>query len=137
MDSLADAYLSWKYNVRQAGTPPRSPMTGASPTPDDENYDFDIPVIDIFTLDTTAHISRPGSSVSAVAALIHEGYLGASPENPQIAISLRTLELYDRIRARKVSFSVEAFSKVLCDFYKVCVCCIMSLFCINSECSLT
>lgn len=116
IDSLADAYLSWKYNVRQ----PESPMTATSATPDDETYVFDIPVIDIFTLDTTAHISRTGSLTSVAAALIHEGYLGASPENPQIAISLRTLELYDKIRARKVSFSVEAFSKVLCDFYKVC-----------------
>lgn len=120
IESLADAYLGWKYNVRQARTP-SSPMSGASPTPDDEVYSFDIPVIDIFTLATTACISRTGSSVSVAAALIHEGYLGASPENPQIAISLRTLELYAKIRARKVSFSIEAFSKVLCDFYKVCL----------------
>lgn len=97
-------------------------MTSDSPTPEDEVYSFDMPVIDIFSLETTAHISRTGSSASVAVALIHEGYLGASPENPQIAISLRTLELYDRIRARKVSYSIEAFSKVLCDLYKVCAC---------------
>lgn len=47
------------------------------------------------------------------------GYLGATPHSPTIAISLSTLELYRRLRLRKPSLSVEAFTKVLCDLYHV------------------
>ncbi|KAG2101883.1 uncharacterized protein F5147DRAFT_746939 [Suillus discolor] len=41
------------------------------------------------------------------------------PHNPSIAVSLRTLEHYCLIRLRKPSFSIEAFSKVICDSYSI------------------
>lgn len=120
LEDLADSFLGWKYNI----TPPEN--NPAHPDPDDSNhnavsYDFDIPVVDIYSLTTTAHIIRTASSSakSVASALVAHGYLGATPEQPQIAVGLKTLELYRRIRARKASFSIEAFSKVLCDMYGV------------------
>lgn len=52
-------------------------------------------------------------------ALVLAGYLGTTPQTPSIAISITTLELYRRLRLRKPSLSVEAFSKVICDLYEV------------------
>jgi hypothetical protein len=80
------------------------------------SWDFTIEVIDIFILSTQALIVR---SAAISEALVLNGYLGTSPENPTTAISLRTLELYTRICAHKPSFSVEAFAKVICDLYMV------------------
>ena len=53
-------------------------------------------------------------------ALVKNGYLGNTPMTPSLAISLKTLELFRRIRLRKSSFSAEAYAKVLCDLYSVC-----------------
>lgn len=51
-----------------------------------------------------------------VAAL---GYLSKTPVNPNVALSFRSLELFHRIRLRKPSFSMEAFTKVVADYYNV------------------
>jgi hypothetical protein len=82
-------------------------------------YDFDIDVLDVYSLLTCAHISRSSDSISTVVDLISHGFLGTTPILPSLAISLKTLELFRRIRLRKASFSVEAFVKVICDLYNV------------------
>ncbi|KAF9067575.1 hypothetical protein BDP27DRAFT_1534881 [Rhodocollybia butyracea] len=46
-------------------------------------------------------------------ALVKAGFLGAMPQTPSLAISLRTLELLYTIHLFRPSFSVEAFTKVL------------------------
>ncbi|KAG2131859.1 hypothetical protein BD769DRAFT_1386566 [Suillus cothurnatus] len=50
----------------------------------------------------------------ANVSLIRAGYLGGSPVQPMLAVSLECLELYHQIHQRKVSFSVQAMVKVLC-----------------------
>ncbi|KAG6886946.1 hypothetical protein C0992_001539, partial [Termitomyces sp. T32_za158] len=55
-------------------------------------------------------------------ALVLQGYLGTTPENPTLTLSLRTLELYYRIQRQKASFSIEAFAKVICDLYMIPYC---------------
>ncbi|KAG1885372.1 hypothetical protein F4604DRAFT_1878101 [Suillus subluteus] len=82
-------------------------------------YDFFIPVVDIFTLDTEASISRDADCPSPSTALVRAGYLGHVPHAPSLAFSLRTLEHFRLLRARKPSFSIEAFAKVLCDSYRI------------------
>ncbi|KAF9489129.1 hypothetical protein BDN71DRAFT_1402123, partial [Pleurotus eryngii] len=47
------------------------------------------------------------------------GYLGMTPITPNLAISLKTLELFRRLRLRKASLSVEAFAKVMCNYYNM------------------
>jgi hypothetical protein len=55
----------------------------------------------------------------ANVSLIKAGYLGGSPVQPMLAVSLECLELYHQIRRRKPSFSVQAMVKVLCALHNV------------------
>ncbi|EIW83897.1 hypothetical protein CONPUDRAFT_150945 [Coniophora puteana RWD-64-598 SS2] len=89
---------------------PRTSSQGA-------DWSFKIAVIDIYTLDTLATIPRSEDCPSTSEALASAGYIGTTPDSPTLAFSIRTLELYRRLRLRKASFSVEAFSKVICDLY--------------------
>lgn len=89
-----------------------------APPPPSNDFSFSLEVLDIYTLDTSAFIPCSGEELP-IEAVIKRGYLGNSPASPSLAISLRTLELFRRIRLRKSSFSVEAFAKVVCDLYSV------------------
>jgi hypothetical protein len=53
-------------------------------------------------------------------ALIREGYISSSPINPSTAISIRTLKLFKQLRQYHPRFSVQAFTKVLCESHNVC-----------------
>lgn len=101
------AYLHWKYSEPAPSAIEESP------------YNFTISTVDIYTLATSSLIHRGENSISPSIALAEHGYLGNAPENPSLAISLKTLELYYRLRLRKPSFSVEAFARVICDLYMV------------------
>ncbi|KAJ7575837.1 hypothetical protein C8J56DRAFT_1007569 [Mycena floridula] len=79
-----------------------------------------INVIDLYTLNSVASIYRaPESPSEAPVALVSHGFLPATPLNPVFAVSLKTLELFRRIRLQKASFSVEAFAKIICDYYAI------------------
>ncbi|KAF9018429.1 hypothetical protein BDP27DRAFT_1473070 [Rhodocollybia butyracea] len=60
-----------------------------------------------------AVIPRQPTTEGSVA-LVKAGFLGATPQSPSLAISLRTLEVFYTIRLFRPSFSVEAFTKVAC-----------------------
>lgn len=75
-------------------------------------------MLDLYTLVSTATISRTADMTTG-QALVLNGYLATSPVNPSVAVDIKTLELFRRLRAHKASFSVEAFAKVLCDLYMV------------------
>jgi hypothetical protein len=62
-----------------------------------ESWDFKITVVDIHTLEKEVVIQRSPQCKWIAEALVLNGYLGASPENPSLAISLRMLELYHKI----------------------------------------
>jgi hypothetical protein len=101
---LVAAYILWKYSsTRLAST----------------EWDFNIEVLDLYTLDTEAHICRSADIDSSAEALVRSGYLPTTPVSPSLAVSLKTLELFHRIRICKPSFSIEVFAKVLCDIYGV------------------
>ncbi|KAG6809022.1 hypothetical protein H0H92_001927 [Tricholoma furcatifolium] len=122
MEDLVDAFLIWKYSIDVADKPidPDSEITadtGDEPMEPD-SLDIEIDVIDLYTLDRRVTIPR-SNNVRTAIAMARAGYLGVSPEAPQLVLSFRTLELYHRIRRRKPSFSIEAFAKVLCDLYTI------------------
>ncbi|KAG2108835.1 hypothetical protein BD769DRAFT_1630507 [Suillus cothurnatus] len=50
----------------------------------------------------------------ANVSLLKLGFLGCSPLQPTVAVSLHCLELYHQICRRKPSFSIQAMVKVLC-----------------------
>ncbi|RDB25833.1 hypothetical protein Hypma_006598 [Hypsizygus marmoreus] len=80
MDSLADAYLSWRNGIHSASS--------------DTEYAFTINVIDIYGLARSAVIPRSADSISAAVSLVTAGFMGSSPYSPSLAISLKTLELF-------------------------------------------
>jgi hypothetical protein len=107
---MAATYLKWKYP---------SPLASTTPLSEDPTLNFDIDIVDVYSLDSMARIMRSSDSKSPLEALVLQGFLGNAPLNPSIAVSIKTLELYRRIRMRKSSFSVEAFAKVIYDLYAV------------------
>ncbi|KAG2158579.1 uncharacterized protein EDB93DRAFT_1237923 [Suillus bovinus] len=114
---LTLAYLAWKY---PSESPPNNAVPPPPPPSSPSSYDFDIECINIYTLSNTTHIQHNASVKTTSEALVLNGYIGATPRSPSIAISLHTLELYRRIHLQKPSFSAEAFTKVLCNLYNVC-----------------
>ena len=116
--SLTEAFLQWKYPT---STLAPDPPTASCDTPAidvDPIYDFTIDCVDLYTLSTSIHVPRT-SSMTAAEALMIQGYIVTSPVDPTLAISVKTLELFRRLRCRKASLSVEAYAKVLCDLYAV------------------
>ncbi|KAF6754506.1 hypothetical protein DFP72DRAFT_1068533 [Ephemerocybe angulata] len=112
-EAMTSAYLRWRY-PGPAEADKSAPDSSASPGSD---LNISIATVDLYTLLTEAVIPRRDDQVTAVA-LVEAGYLGNSPVNPSLAISLKTLDLFKIIRQRRPSFSFEAFAKVLCDLYQ-------------------
>ena len=103
---LTSAYIRWKH-PNAAQDPPPSPKS-----------EVDINVLDIFSNATSVKILIVGDQ-SFAEALMQAGYLGTTPIFPTLVISLHILELFRVIRLFKVSFSVEAFAKMICYMYYV------------------
>ncbi|KAG1858513.1 hypothetical protein F4604DRAFT_1589518 [Suillus subluteus] len=113
LPTLIKNYIQWKaIGDSSFGATPGHPIATTE-------YDFEITVLDIFSLTTSATIPQQADSVSMADALIQYGYLGNVPYSPSIATSLRTLEHFRLLRLCKPSFSVEAFAKVICDSYGI------------------
>ena len=85
-----------------------------------DNFSFTIELLNIYTLETLVTIPCSGRELP-IQVLVTNGYLGNAPMTPSLVISFRTLELFWRICLHKSSFSVEAFTKVVCDMYSVSV----------------
>ena len=118
--------MDWKYATRAHARSPSpmatDPLIADPPIVNPTNptdFTFEIEVVDIYTLDTSAKIPCSSDDLP-INVLVRSGYLGNTPTTPTLAISLRTLELFWRIWLRKSSFSVDAFTKVVCDLYSVC-----------------
>ncbi|KAI1781831.1 hypothetical protein LXA43DRAFT_977885 [Ganoderma leucocontextum] len=104
---LVKAYYQWRYPTDEP--PVDSEMPDAS---------IDISVVDLYTLNSRAVIPITPDQRNA-EALVAAGYLGNSPIQPSLAISLKTLELFRTLRLFKPSFSAEAFAKLVCHHYRV------------------
>jgi KDZ transposase family protein len=63
-----------------------------------------------------AHLSS--TSFASVTLILH-GYLGASPEQPQLAISIQLLAYYRQLRRVHPRISFDAFAKSLNHFHSV------------------
>ena len=126
---LANGYLKWKYGEANCdpglaptphdsdSTPASTSSEAASASSDGTVYTLD--VYEIFTMERSRTITRPPTSTSVAADFAEHGFLVKTPVLPTAAVGFRTLELFDRIRARKPSMSVEAFTQVMCDYYMV------------------
>ena len=94
--------------------------------------EWELDVYDLFTLEHSLKISRDPSSISPALDFMRHGYITKTAKSPDVAVSMKTLELLYRLRQRRASFSVEAFTKVICDYYQVsltvCYNCIPLIF---------
>lgn len=100
---------------------PSADGSAAGPLPTAEaTYIWEFDVFDFYTLETRTSVQRQPDSTNPAVDLMAHGYIAKTPNKPQVAVSVRTLELLYRLRNRKASFSIEAFAKVMCDYYKVC-----------------
>ncbi|THU88290.1 hypothetical protein K435DRAFT_821707 [Dendrothele bispora CBS 962.96] len=122
VEPLTDAFVSWKYSDT---VPSVTTSKNPSDFQDNSGFDFGIEILDIHNLARSALITRDEHTEAAVA-LVQAGFLGNTPEQPSIAVSLRTLQLFYDIRLFKASFSIEAFTRVLCHivyrrFYRTAV----------------
>ena len=125
IEPLTDAYLLWRYpldsrsedgvHVRQEVQDPSSMYMDS----DDVLVPYTVQTYDLWSIKETVTIMRKHSSESAAVDFMAHGYLVKSPTRPTVAVSMRTLELLYRLRQRKASFSIEAFAKVICDYYQV------------------
>ena len=118
LPSLVEAFLKWKYSKQVPSSIDTSIDTHHSVDVDPVTYDFSIDCVDLYNLSTSIFVPRT-SSMTAVEALMIQGYLATSLVDPTLAISIKTFELFRRLRCRKASLSVEAYVKVLCDLYAV------------------
>ncbi|RDX47631.1 hypothetical protein OH76DRAFT_1456691 [Lentinus brumalis] len=75
-------------------------------------------VIDMVTLEKRKCFPRAATQ-RTTTSIAESGFLPASPVDPSLAVSFRTLEYFRRLRLRKASYSVEAFAKVICDLYGI------------------
>ncbi len=112
MPQIVAAYLQWKYNDTAAD--PRQTETPRERS----SYDLDLECIDYFSAKKSVVIPRTSTQTAAEALILH-GYFGSSPDQPTFAISLATLQLFHDIRRFKASYSVEAFTKMVCYKYMV------------------
>ncbi|KAG1879875.1 hypothetical protein F4604DRAFT_1579162, partial [Suillus subluteus] len=100
MPSLTQAFLLWKENP-------------CLPSAEAPTNSFHVTMVDIVPEQSVDQASDELTNVS----LLKSGYLGCSPLQPTLAISLGCLELYHQIRRRKPSFSVQGMVKVLCTLH--------------------
>ncbi|TFY51826.1 hypothetical protein EVJ58_g10360 [Rhodofomes roseus] len=135
LPKLIDAYIAWRYPTPSStnAQPSQSPgdhehgidnstandNAPDQPPPNVAADGFNIRVFDIYSLAESAYITRPATFDSEAPCIVASGYLGTTPIRPSLAISLRSLELLRSIRRFKASYSVEAFAKLLCYYYKI------------------
>lgn len=100
--------------------PPNPPHdTSSVASADGQQISYTVQVFCLFSLEKSATILRPPESVSPLLDLMANGYVTKSPAQPTVVVSIKTLELLYRLRQRKASFSIEAFAKLVCDYYQV------------------
>ena len=90
----------------------------ADTVPVASEYDLEVECIDFFNPRDIITVPRTSHQLPT-EALVRSGFLGATPDKPTIAVSIETLQLFYDIRRFKASYSVEAFTKMICYKYVV------------------
>ncbi|KAG1788605.1 hypothetical protein EV424DRAFT_1356054 [Suillus variegatus] len=107
LPALVDNYLAWKHSCLQEDH--------GGPAP---HSIFHVTAVSISeytpSIAIQQHMDEPANS-----SLLRIGLLGCSPLQPTVAIRLECLELYHQIRRYQSSFSIQAFTKVLCTLHNV------------------
>ncbi|KAJ3519326.1 hypothetical protein NM688_g9318 [Phlebia brevispora] len=125
IDYLVDIHLHTRYpfpysvsttDIIEPTTPPPAILNFVEY---DNTAQYTINVFCIWTLEREVSFTRKLNSTSPALELMSLGYVAKTPTRPTVAVSMRTLQLLYRLRQRKASFSIEAFAKVICDYYNI------------------
>ena len=109
MPNLVDEYMAFKYPVKSCHNM------------NDEETNHH--VFTITTIDTHERVN--GVEVHQCkdefpnSSLIRAGYLGCTPIDPPLAISLNTLELFYRLKCQHPRLSIQAMVRALADLHNV------------------
>ncbi|RDX48316.1 hypothetical protein OH76DRAFT_1456309 [Lentinus brumalis] len=106
--TLVEAYMQWRYGTPAAEDPEVLPSADV----------IEIDVLDLYGTSRKVSINRCAER-SLIEDLALTGYLGTAPLHPSFAISFKTLEMFRCMRLFKASWSVEAFTRLLCYQYYV------------------
>lgn len=90
----------------------------ADTVPAASEYDLEVECIDFFKPRDSITVPRTSRQLPT-EALVRSRFLGATPDKPTITVSIDTLQLFYDIRRFKASYSVEAFTKMICYKYVV------------------
>ena len=84
MPKLTQAYLTWKYKLSDRTSADLSGPCG------ENEYDFDIEVIDLHTFSSSIHIQCT-EDMKTPEALVLSGYLGTSPVSLTLALLIQSI----------------------------------------------
>ena len=65
------------------------------------------------------YIPREDTDIYPSLALVRAGYIPPTPLDPQVAFSIRSLELLHSLFRAASNFSIQSFSRLLTDMHKV------------------
>lgn len=129
--------MDWRHGKDAPARSPRPSTPAPSSVPDspsiptenntntshttqrDDNYFITVGAFDIFTRVEEVTVALSPENTSPAIDLMAQGWVSKTPERPSVVVSITTLDLLHRLRRRKPSFSIEAFTKVVCDYYMV------------------
>ena len=120
--ALYEAYMQYKYHPGPTEVPDNSPfhiaVLGIEGT-----LPIEFPASDLLILpkgyDGARALPQNHDHSYLNQTLLHHGLLGTGPVQPELAISVPTLELYRQCRLRCPQFSIQQWVKVLCDLANV------------------
>ena len=108
MDVLIWAYLEWKY-----------PVFGPNNhSVEDSSHIFQIEAFSTLTRTACIDILQQNGEY-ANESLLHVGFLGCTPSEPALAISLDTQELFHHLKRHHPRLSVQAMVHTLSDIHNV------------------
>lgn len=112
LDDLATLYLHFK-TTNTSSTPSHHHL------PQEDVNCVYVECLDIFDGRSFEYLPRCETDLHPTYALVRAGYLPPTPREPQIAISLRSLELLYSLFRAAPSFSMQHFARLFSDMHKV------------------
>ncbi|KAI0681926.1 hypothetical protein BC835DRAFT_1311737, partial [Cytidiella melzeri] len=127
-DLVTQEYLTWRRSSGSQGDDiapepqPDSDEAELRPGNKPEPLTDYLYTVNVFNIDTLARlltVHQRADSISPALDLMRNGYVAKSPSKPTVAVSINTLALLYQLRQRKPLYSIEAFAKVVCDYYNM------------------
>ncbi|EIW82713.1 hypothetical protein CONPUDRAFT_163795 [Coniophora puteana RWD-64-598 SS2] len=114
LPAMVDAYLEWSYRRDRSGRGSDTPVGEKA----EESVGVQMRVIDVFDA-RTIFVTEAPTDKNILATLVRHGLVPCSPCSPNVSITIDALELLRISRVRCPHYSIQAFTKTLCDLHGV------------------